>query len=103
MSRDNRLFGCRAVTRHQEIVSEEDTGIEQPAISSGPVIGYRSLKHMPNVVELVAGGLRLGEHPLRLVSVYVISVEIAAGFLHGYDLFDHLFGRGAKLRTIARL
>ena len=100
---DDRLLGRGTVVRNQEVVHEADAGIQQSAVAGAAVIGNRGLQHVPETVEFVAGGLGLRRHAIGDAIVLVISVDVAAGLLHGDDLVDHLIGRGAKLRMISGL
>ena len=46
---------------------------------------------MTNTVEFVPAGLGLGEHAIALPGLDKVSIEIAAGFLRGDNLANHLF------------
>src|SRR3984885_3253463 len=80
-----------------------NSGIEQPAIAGRPIVSDSTLQHVPDVVELVTGRLRLRKHSQRLAIILIVSIQVAAGFLNGNYLVDKLLGTCSKLRTIARL
>ena len=103
MPGNDRLFWGGPVIRHQEVVDETDAGVEQFAVAGRPVVCNRSLQHVSDVIKFVPGRLRFREHSLRLVSIHVIGVEIAARFLRGDNLVNHFLHGGAKLWTVARL
>ena len=103
MAGDDWLFGSRTVVRKKKVVNEPDARIEKLAVPGRPIISDRSLQHVPDVVELMAGGLRLRRHPQRFVIVHVVGVQVTTRLLNGHDLANYLLRTGAKLGTIARL
>ena len=49
----------------QKIIDKAQSGIEKSAVASGAVICDRALQHVPDAIELVAGGLGLWCHAMR--------------------------------------